>query len=49
MLTLLTAAAVLAACDGLRCFLNRPERKDAFFWGGRIFLGRTHPIDGPVE
>ena len=38
MLTLFTAAAVLAACAGLRCFLNRPERKDAFFWGGRIRL-----------
>ena len=43
MLTLFTAAAVLAACAGLRWFLNRPERKDAFFWGG------PHPIDGPVE
>jgi len=32
------AAAVLAACAGLRWFLNRPERKDAFFWGGRIRL-----------
>ena len=38
MLTILIAAAVLAACAGLRCFLNRPERKDAFFWGGRIRL-----------
>ena len=38
MLTLLTATVVLAACAGLRCFLNRPERKDAFFWGGRIRL-----------
>mgnify|MGYP000214135886 CR=1 FL=1 len=38
MLTLFTAAAVLAACAGLRWFLNRPERKDAFFWGGRIRL-----------
>ena len=38
MLTLLTAAVVLAACAGLRCFLNRPERKDTFFWGGRIRL-----------
>ena len=38
MLTLFTAAAVLAACAGLRQLLNRPERKDAFFWGGRIRL-----------
>ena len=38
MLTLCIAAAVLAACAGLRWFLNRPERKDAFFWGGRIRL-----------
>ena len=38
MLTLFTAAAILAACAGLRWFLNRPERKDAFFWGGRIRL-----------
>ena len=38
MLTLFTAAAVLAACAGLRWFLNRPERKDVFFWGGRIRL-----------
>ena len=38
MLTLLTATVVLAACAGLRCFLNRPERKDTFFWGGRIRL-----------
>ena len=38
MLTLFTAAAVLAACAGLQWFLNRPERKDAFFWGGRIRL-----------
>ena len=28
MLTLFTAAAVLAACAGLRWFLNRPERKE---------------------
>ncbi len=35
MLTLLTAAAVLAACAGLRQLLNRPERT------GRIFLGRA--------
>ena len=38
MLTLLTATVVLAACAGLRQLLNRPERKDAFFWGGRIRL-----------
>lgn len=38
MLTLCIAAAVLAACAGLRWFLNRPERKDAFSWGGRIRL-----------
>ena len=38
MLTLFTAAAVLAACACLRQLLNRPERKDAFFWGGRIRL-----------
>ena len=38
MLTILIAAAVLAACAGLRRFLNRPERKDAFFWGGRVRL-----------
>ena len=38
MLTLFIAAAVLAVCTGLRWFLNRPERKDAAFWGGRIRL-----------
>ena len=43
MLTLFIAAAVLAACTGLRRFLNRPERKDEAFWE------RPHPPDGPVE
>ena len=43
MLTLLIAAAVLAACAALRWFLDRPERKDAAFWE------RPHPPDGPVE
>ena len=38
MLTLLIAAAVLAACTGLRRFLNREGRKDRTFWGGRIRL-----------
>ena len=38
MLTLLIAAAVLAACTGLRRFLNREGRKDRTFWGGRIHL-----------
>lgn len=38
MLTLLIAAAVLAACTGLRWFLNREGRKDRTFWGGRIRL-----------
>ena len=38
MLTLLTAAAVLAACAGLRRFLNRPKRTDAYFWKGRVRL-----------
>ena len=35
---LLIAAAVLAACTGLRRFLNREGRKDRTFWGGRIRL-----------
>lgn len=43
MLTLFTAAAVLAACAGLRWVFEPPGAE------GRIFLGRTHPIDGPVE
>ena len=38
MLTLLIAAAVLAACTGLRWFLNREGWKDRTFWGGRIRL-----------
>ena len=38
MLTLLIAAAVLAACTGLRRFLNREGRKSRTFWGGRIRL-----------
>ena len=38
MLTLLITAAVLAACTGLRRFLNREGRKDRTFWGGRIRL-----------
>ena len=38
MLTLLIAAAVLAACTGLRRFLNREGRRDRTFWGGRIRL-----------
>ena len=38
MLTLLIAAAVLAACTALRWFLDRPERKDEAFWNGRIRL-----------
>lgn len=38
MLTLLIAATVLAACTGLRRFLNREGRKDRTFWGGRIRL-----------
>ena len=40
MLTLLIAAAVLAACTGLRRFLNREGRK------GPDVLGRAHPPDG---
>ena len=38
MLTLIIAAAVWAACTALRWFLNRPERKDKDFWGGRVCL-----------
>ena len=38
MLTLFIAAAVLAACTALRWLLNRPERKNETFWGGRIRL-----------
>ena len=38
MLTLFTAAAVLAACACLRQLLNRPERTDAYFWKGRVRL-----------
>lgn len=38
MLTLFIAAAVWAACTALRWFLNRPERKDEDFWGGRVCL-----------
>lgn len=37
MLTLFTAAAVLAACACLRRF-DRPERTDAYFWKGRVRL-----------
>ena len=40
MLTLFTAAAVLAACACLRQLLNRPERTDAYFWKG-LPLKRT--------
>lgn len=38
MLTILIAAAVLAACAGLRRFLNRTERTDEYFWKGRVRL-----------
>ncbi len=44
MLTLFTAAAVLAACAVYgHAFGTGPERKDAFFWGGRIRL--TAPVE----
>ena len=39
MLTLFTAAAVLAACACLRQLLNRPERTDAYFWKGGAAFG----------
>ena len=55
MLTLFTAAAVLAACACLRQLLNRPERTDAYFWKGRVRLtalwndGETDAGNGAVH
>ena len=40
MLTVLIAAATLAACTGVRCYLERTDRRERAWAGGRIQLGR---------